>query len=72
MTLSIVSDRKRGLAVGLNTASAQISRSIGPYITGILLSQNQFEMPFFIVALLQGIYLLLYEKEFKNFNFPEN
>lgn len=72
LTLSIVSDRKRGLAVGLNTASAQISRSIGPYITGILLSQNQFEIPFFIAALLQGIYLLLYEKEFKNFNFPEN
>jgi hypothetical protein len=46
LTLSIVSDRKRSLAVGLNTASAQISRSIDPYITGILLSQNQFEILF--------------------------
>ncbi|MGB9680113.1 MAG: MFS transporter [Minisyncoccia bacterium] len=70
LTVSIVGDNKRGLAVGLNAASMQIPRSIGPYITGILLNEGYFGLPFFIAAGLQGVYLLFYRKVFKNYNFP--
>jgi MFS family permease len=71
LAVSIVGDEERGLAVGLNAASMQLPRSAGPYVTGILLGEGQFEMPFFAAAFLQGVYLVLYKKIFSEFNFPK-
>ncbi len=70
LTISLVRDKRRGFAVSINSASMQFPRSIGPYITGALLDANSFEMPFFIAAFLQAIYLVFYKKVFKDFNFP--
>lgn len=70
LTVSLVRDKRRGFAVSINSASMQFPRSIGPYITGTLLDANFFEMPFFIAAFLQAIYLVFYKKVFKEFNFP--
>ncbi len=71
LTVSLVRDKRRGFAVSLNSASMQFPRSIGPYITGVFLDANSFEMPFFIAAFLQALYLVLYKKVFKNLNFPD-
>ncbi len=70
LALSLVRDKRRGFAISLNSASIQFPMSIGPYITGILLDANFFEMPFFMAAFLQALYLILYKKVFRNFNFP--
>lgn len=70
LTVSLVRDKRRGFAVSINSASMQFPRSIGPYITGALLDANFFEIPFFMAAFLQSIYLVFYKKIFKEFNFP--
>ena len=67
LTMSLVRDERRGLASSLSAVSNQLPRSIGPTITGFLLSLGQFSLPFFMGAVFQGIYLLLYRRVFKNF-----
>lgn len=70
LTISLVRNKRRGLAVSLNSASMQFPRSVGPYATGALLDAGFLELPFFIAGLLQGLYLILYKRVFKDFNFP--
>jgi MFS family permease len=67
LTIGLVRDERRGLASSLNSVSNQLPRSIGPAIAGYLLNLGQFSLPFYIAAVFQGIYLLVYRRLFKNY-----
>lgn len=67
LTMGLVRDERRGLASSLNSVSNQLPRSVGPAIAGYLLNLGQFNLPFYIAAVFQGIYLLLYRHVFKNY-----
>lgn len=65
LTVGLVRDQRRGLATSVSAVSGQAPRSVGPAITGYLLSVGLFTLPFYAAAVLQGIYLLLYRRVFR-------
>ncbi len=65
LTIGLVRDERRGLAISLNTISNQVPRSAGPGITAYFIGLGQFNLPFYIATVFQGIYLLLYYVMFK-------
>ena len=67
LAIGLVGDERRGLATSLNAASVQLPRSIGPGIAGYLLSLGEFALPFYVAAGLQGAYLILYNRAFRDF-----
>ncbi len=72
LTVGLVRDKRRGFATSLNALSMQVPRSIGPGIAGYLFSSGELELPFYIGAVLQGVYLVLYGRFFKNQNTPHD
>jgi MFS family permease len=70
LTVGLVRDERRGLATSLNAMSMQIPQSVGPSIAGLLFSTGQLELPFYVGALFQGIYLVMYGRFFRNQNKP--
>jgi predicted MFS family arabinose efflux permease len=72
LTVGLVRDERRGLATSLNAASFQLPRSVGPTIAGHLLQAGQLAVPFYAAALLQAVYLLLYDRIFRNYEPPWN
>ena len=72
LTVGLVRDERRGLATSLNAMSMQIPQSVGPSIAGLLFSTGQLELPFYVGALLQGIYLIMYGRFFRNQNKPDS
>jgi predicted MFS family arabinose efflux permease len=70
LTISLVRDKRRGFATSLNAVSMQVPRSAGPGIAGMLFNAGMLELPFYAGALLQGIYLILYNRFFKSHNIP--
>jgi hypothetical protein len=61
---------RRGLATSLNTVSFQFPQSVGPSVAGYLLDEGLFTLPFFAAAGLQAIYLIFYERVFRNYEPP--
>jgi MFS family permease len=72
LTIGLVRDERRGLATSLNAVSMQLPRSAGPSIAGFLFNMGQLEFPFYAAALLQGIYLIMYNRFFRNQNMPDS
>jgi predicted MFS family arabinose efflux permease len=72
LTVGLVRDERRGFATSLNAVSMQIPQSVGPSIAGYLFSAGQLQLPFFAGAFLQGIYLIMYGRFFRNQNKPHN
>lgn len=72
LTVGLVRDERRGFATSLNAVSMQIPQSIGPSIAGYLFSAGQLQLPFFAGAFLQGIYLIMYGRFFRNQNRPHD
>ncbi len=70
LTIGLVSDERRGLAASLNAVSVQMPRSVGPTIAGHLLNLGLLALPFYAAALLQALYLLLYDRIFRNYEPP--
>ncbi|MBE0652138.1 MAG: MFS transporter [Bacteroidales bacterium] len=70
LTIGLVREKRRGFATSLNSVSMQVTRSAGPGIAGLLFSAGMLEFPFFASAFLQGIYLVLYGRFFRNQNMP--
>ncbi|MHB8581164.1 MAG: MFS transporter [Ignavibacteriaceae bacterium] len=70
LTVGLVRDERRGLATSLNAMSMQIPQSVGPSIAGLLFSTGQLELPFYVGAFFQGIYLVMYGRFFRNQNKP--
>ena len=72
LTVGLVRDERRGLATSLNAMSMQLPQSVGPSIAGFLFSTGQLELPFYVGALFQGIYLVMYGRFFRKQNMPKN
>jgi len=70
LAIGLVRDKRRGFSTSLNAVSMQVPRSAGPGIAGLLFSAGMLELPFFAGAFLQGIYLILYNRFFRNQNTP--
>ena len=70
LTVGLVRDERRGFATSLNAMSMQLPQSVGPSIAGFLFSSGQLELPFYVGAFFQGIYLVLYGRFFRNQNKP--
>ncbi len=71
LTVGLVRDERRGLATSLNAVSMQLPQSVGPSIAGLLFRAGQLELPFYIGALCQGVYLVMYGLFFRNQNRPD-
>lgn len=71
LTVSLVRDERRGLATSLNAVSMQLPQSVGPSIAGLLFKAGQLVLPFYIGALCQGVYLVMYGLFFRNQNKPD-
>lgn len=67
LTIGLVRDERRGLATSLNAVSFQVPQSVGPTIAGYMLDAGQFALPFYVAAVLQGIYLVAYERVFRGY-----
>jgi MFS family permease len=65
ITIGLVDDDRRGLAVSLNNVSAQLPQAIGPTIAAYMLGIGDFSLPFYIAAVLQAVYLVLYGRTFR-------
>ncbi len=65
LVISSVHDKRRGLASSLNTFSGRLPQSIGPTIAGSLIGAGWFMTPFFLAAIFQGAYLVLFGKLFR-------
>ena len=71
VSISLVRNKRQGFATSLDAFSMQLPRSIGPYLVGFLLDGGFFELPFFIAAGLQTVYVIYYRKLFKKYDFPD-
>ncbi|MGB8489933.1 MAG: MFS transporter [Bacteroidales bacterium] len=70
LTVGLVRDERRGLATSVNAVSMQLPQSVGPSLAGLLFRAGQLQFPFYIGALCQGIYLIMYGLFFRNQNQP--
>jgi len=70
LTVGLVRDERRGLATSLNAVSAQLPQSVGPTIAGYLLDAGQLTLPFYVAAVLQAIYLVWYDRVFRQYEPP--
>ncbi|HUX61652.1 MAG TPA: MFS transporter [Ignavibacteriaceae bacterium] len=72
LTVGLVRDKRRGLATSLNAMSMQLPQSVGPSIAGLLFSTGQLELPFYVGAIFQGAYLIMYGRFFRGQNKPQS
>jgi len=70
LTIGLVREQRRGLAVSLDTVSLLVPRSAGPAFSGYLLQLGLFGVPFYLAAALQSIYLLGYARFFRGYEPP--
>ncbi len=70
LTVGLVRDERRGLATSLNAMSMQLPQSLGPTISGLLFSAGELQLPFYVGAIFQGVYLVLYSRFFRYQNKP--
>jgi predicted MFS family arabinose efflux permease len=71
LTVGLVRDERRGFAVSLNAVSFQLPRSTGPTLAGHLFYAGYLALPFYAAALLQALYLMLYDRIFRNYEPPQ-
>lgn len=64
LVISSVRDERRGMASSLNALSMQVPQAVGPAIAGALIGAGWLATPFYLAALLQGTYALLYGRAF--------
>ncbi len=58
--VGLVRDGRRGLASSLNAASQRLPQAVGPAIGGWMLSLGELDLPFFVAAGLQLLYVVLF------------
>ncbi len=60
LVVSVVRDHRRGFAVSVNLLSQMVPMSLGPVLAGAMIGAKWFVAPFYIAAVLQGLYVLFY------------
>jgi MFS family permease len=68
LAVGLVGEERRGEVTSLNNASFTLPQAIGPSIAGALLDSGQLTLPYYLAALLQGIYLVLYGRVFRAYD----
>jgi MFS family permease len=71
LTIGLVRNERRGLATSLNAVSMQLPQAIGPTVTGYFFQAGQLVLPFYIAALLQGAYIIIYKKFFSGYEISQ-
>lgn len=66
--LGLVEKNKRGLAATVNSLSIQAPRALGPTIAGLFFEAEMLVTPFLIAGVLQGAYLIFFQRFFTNHN----
>jgi MFS family permease len=64
LNVSLVRAHRHGLAVSLGNVAMQIPRAAGPVFAGLMFTNGEWALPFFIAAGLQTGYLVLYQRVF--------
>lgn len=67
LVVGLVDENRRGLATSLNQASMSMPQSLGPSVAGTLFEAGQFVAPFYLAAVLQGVYLVFYGRVFRSY-----
>jgi predicted MFS family arabinose efflux permease len=67
LAVGLARESRRGLAASLQNVSVQIPRAFGPLVAGFMLHAGMLTAPFFLAALLQAAYLLLYARFFRRY-----
>jgi MFS family permease len=67
LVVGLTGDSRRGLATSLQNVSVQIPRAFGPLIAGFMLHAGMLTAPFFVAAVLQAAYLVLYARFFRRY-----
>jgi MFS family permease len=65
LNISIVRAHRRGFAASMGNVSMQVPRAVSPLLTGILFAANNLALPFFIGAVFQAGYLVMYYSSFR-------
>ncbi len=71
LTIGLVRNERRGLATSLNAVSMQLPQAVGPTITGYFFQSGQLVLPFYIAAMLQGTYIIIYKKFFSGYELSQ-
>lgn len=69
--IGLVRDDRRGLAASINAVSMQLPNVIGPTITGYFFQDGRLILPFYLAALLQAAYIVIYKKFFGDYDAPQ-
>lgn len=62
LLVGLVREQRRGLAVSVTNASAQLPASLGPAVAGPLIQAGLLELPFYLAAALQALFVAGYAR----------
>lgn len=65
LNIGLVGTARRGVAASVSSVSVQIPRAAGPGLAGILFAGGTLGVPFYLAAVLQAAYLVLYNRNFR-------
>ncbi|MGB9736488.1 MAG: MFS transporter [bacterium] len=71
LAIGLVRGERRGLAASLNAVSMQLPNAIGPTITGYFFQIGRLVLPFYIAALFQAAYIVIYRKFFSGYELSQ-
>jgi Major Facilitator Superfamily len=70
LVVGLVAPERRGLAVSVNAVSNQLTQTPGPYVAASFFGEGALALPFYLAALFQGTYLVLYARLFRAYEPP--
>ena len=62
LVVGLVRDERRGLAVSVSNASLQLPASLGPAVAGPLIEAGLLDLPFYVAAVLQAVFIAGYAR----------
>jgi predicted MFS family arabinose efflux permease len=68
LSVSLTRDSRRGLSGSLTQMARRVPSSVGPTFSGYLVEVGSINMPIFIGATLQLVYIWVYYQNFRDFD----
>ena len=62
LVVGLVREQRRGLAVSVSNASLQLPASLGPAVAGPLIEVGLLDLPFYVAAALQAVFIAGYAR----------
>lgn len=72
LAIGLVREERRAFATSLNAVSMQLPQAVGPAIAGYFFEAGQLVLPFYLAALFQGVYIVMYKKFFTAYDTPQD